>query len=68
MFIDWPVVHLQCSIPTIPSEADNMILAIIHRGTAFLHTDVHCANVERHSNFALLLQLKMITGLRGLFL
>lgn len=56
VFIDGPVIHLQRSIATISGKADNMILPIIHWGTALLHTDVHCANVEGHSNFALLLK------------
>lgn len=56
VFINGPVIHLQCSIPTISGETDNVILPIIHWGAAFLHTDIHCANVEGHSNFALLLK------------
>lgn len=56
MLIDRPVIHLQRSIATIPGETDNMILPIIHWGTTFLHADIHRANVERDSNFALLLK------------
>lgn len=58
VFIDGPVIHLQCSITTIPGEADHMIFPIIHWDTALLHTDIHSANVECHSNFALLLKKK----------
>lgn len=56
MFIDRPVIHLQCSIATISGETDNVILPIIHWGAAFLHADIHCADVEGHSDFALLLK------------
>lgn len=56
VFIDWPVIHLQCSIATIPGKADNMILSIIYWGATLLHTDVHCANVKGYSNLALLLK------------
>lgn len=58
MLVNRPVIHLQRSIAPIPGEADNMVLPIIHRGAAFLHDDVHSADVEGHSNFALLLERK----------
>lgn len=60
VFINWPVIHLQRSIATISGKADNMILSIIYWGTTLFHTDVHCANVERHSNLALLLERENI--------
>lgn len=60
VFINRPVIHLQRSIATISGKADNMILSIIYWGTTLFHTDVHCANVECHSNLALLLKRENI--------
>lgn len=56
MLVDRPVIHLQRRIPAIPGETDNVVLPIIHWGTALRHTDIHRADVERDANFPLLLQ------------
>lgn len=60
MFIDGPVVHLQSRVAPVPGEPHHVVLPIIHCCAALLHTDVYCANVERHTNFTLLLKHKNI--------
>lgn len=56
VFIDWPVIHLQRSIPTIPGKTNHMILQIIHWGAAFLNSDILRPNVEGNANLPLFLK------------
>lgn len=56
MFVDGPVVHLEGGVAPIPGEPHHMVLPVIHRGAALSHTDVHRANVKRHTDLPLFLE------------
>lgn len=55
VLIDWPVVHLQSGVTPVPREAHQVVFAVVDGGARLLHADVHCADVEGHPYFALLL-------------
>lgn len=56
VFIDWPVVHLQSGIPSVPGETHQMVFAVVDRGRCLLHADVHRPNVECNTYFSLFLK------------
>lgn len=56
MFIHGPSIHLKRCIATISCKAHNMVFAIIHRGALFFDGDIYSANVEDHTDLALLLK------------
>ena len=60
VLVDWPVVHLQGGVASVPGESNQMVFTIVYCCGQLLNTDVHCPNVESHTYFPLLLEKTQI--------
>lgn len=58
VFIDRPVVHLECGVTPVSGKAYHMVQPVIHWCAILSHADVHCADVKRHTNLPLFLEEK----------
>lgn len=65
VLIDWPVVHLERSVASVPGESHQMVFAIVYGGRCLLDADVHCPNVECHADFSLFLKKETHTHRRA---